>query len=240
MIVSRMHIEFKLAIDKADSLNAPDFLPEEIDIYLSDSQEEFIEQRAYGNNFRRLSVEETQKRVSDLQSLVSNTNITTFTQGTDNQTNGYFVTLPSDYRHALQESALITYSDCNSSSKDKRVPVYPLTHDRYNKVIQNPFTAPDDSFVYRLPFGRDTSGEQFELITAPGITLNSYQIRYIKNPKKIDLAQILSPLGLSGAEEGELKDECYREIIRMAVRNALADIESPRTQASIQKLNELE
>ena len=93
MKVSEMHLQFKLGVDKADSLNSPNFLPEEIDVYLSNAQEEFIEQRAYGNNPKRESVEETQKRVKDLQSLTKNAVITPLASTTDNKPNGLFVVI---------------------------------------------------------------------------------------------------------------------------------------------------
>lgn len=240
MLVSRMHQEFKVGVDKTDSLNSADLLPEEIDVYLSDAQEQFIEQRAYGNNPKGLSVEETQKRVSDLQSITLNAVITPAANATDNKTNGVFVDLPTDYRHALHEEALITYTDCNGTESTKLVPVEAITHQRYNKIIQNPFLKPSTDRVLRLPYGRFNSVEHFELISGDGVTVTTYYLRYLKNPEKIDLAQALTPPGLDSTDHGELKDECYREIIRIAVRNALGDIESPRVQESIQRNTEIE
>jgi len=69
MLVDEMHLQFKIGVDKTDSLNSANFTPAEIDIYLSDAQEQFVEQRAYGNNFKKDSVEETQQRVKNLQRI---------------------------------------------------------------------------------------------------------------------------------------------------------------------------
>ena len=52
MIVDRMHTEFKVLVDKSDSFNSANFTIAEIDLYLSNAQEEFIEQRAWGNNYQ--------------------------------------------------------------------------------------------------------------------------------------------------------------------------------------------
>jgi len=245
LIVSEAHIQFKVGVDKTDSLNSPNFLIEEIDLYLSDAQEEFIEQRAYGNNFRRESVEETQKRVSDLQSITENVNISTFVNNANNKPNGQFVALPSNYRHALTEEVTVSYLDCNNSTVTTRIPIQALTHDQYNTMIANPFARPNINGGFRLPYGRFNSQEHFEIIIPQGFTLITYHLRYLKNPAKINKAQRIippatTPYGLSGTDIMDLKDECYREVIRLAIRNALGDIESPRTQESIQRLNEIE
>lgn len=240
MTVDEMHLQFKVGVDKTDSFNSANFTSAEIDIYLSDAQEQFIEQRAYGNNFKRDSVEETQQRVKDLQSIVKNAIITPLPVSADNKPNGRFVVLPSDYRHALGEEVDITYQDCNNQSQTMRVPVVALTHDKYTKTVANPFSKPSLNKVYRLPFGRFNNQEHFEIVYSPTMTLSTYILRYLKNPTKIDKAQRLTPPGLPGTAEGDLSSEVYREIVRMAVRNALGDIESPRTTESVERLKEIE
>ena len=52
--------------------------------------------------------------------------------------------------------------------------------------------------------------------------------------------RVLGVPSIGTGQQGELVDEAYREIIRMAVRNALGDIESPRTQESMQRITEIE
>lgn len=245
MVISEMHLQFKVGVDKTDSFNSANFQPEEIDLYLSDAQEQFVEQRAYGNNFKRMSLEETQKRVKDLQSITYNAVINPLAQQAANKPNGYFVELPLDYRHAINEEVTLTYSSCNNSVTE-RVPVIALTHDRYNKTVNNPFSKPSIQKVYRLPYGRFNGREHFEIIIPPNTTLVNYILRYIKNPDKINLAgriipPAVTPYGLfNPTDQGELSDEVYREIIRLAVRNALGDIESQRTNESRERLTELE
>ena len=240
MTVSQMHIEFKLWVDKSDSFNSANFAIEEIDVYLSDAQEQFIELRAYGNNTKRESVEETQKRVKDLQSITENANVTTFINNSNNKPNGTFVQLPTDYRHALNEEISVQYLDCNSATQTARVPVIALTHDKYNRVVQNPFTIPSLNKAYRLPFGRISGKEHFEIIISEDQTLQTYYLRYLKNPTKIDKAQILTPPGLAGSDQGDMTDESYREIIRLAAYNAMSDIGSPLAQQAAENLKILE
>lgn len=252
MIVDRMHQEFKVGVDKTDSFNSANFLTEEIDLYLSDAQEEFIEQIAYGNNIKGLSVEETQQQVKNLQDLTVNANLFTFIQNSTNKPNGTYVALPDgltildasgvllpEYRHALNEEVTVEYRDCNGSPTQVRVPVVATTHDRYNRMIASPFSRPNLNKVYRIPYGRINNVEYFELILGAGQTLIMYHLVYLFNPRKIDKAQILVPPGLPGTSQGDLTDTSYRTVVRIAVRNALGDIVSPNTPDSIQKLKEI-
>ena len=252
MLVKTAHQQFKVGVDKADSLNSPNFFEEEIDLYLSDAQEEFIEQRAYGNNFKRESVEETQQRVRDLQSITVNGNLITFINNANNKTTWYIcsinpmgvtvqdsvgVILP-EYRHALQEDVDVTYTDCNGTSQIANIPVVALTHDQYNTITVNPFTKPSFNQAYRLPYGRIGNIEYFEIIIPATATLVTYHLRYLKNPKKLNKAQLIIspatiPFGLSGDDVLELTDSTYREVIRIAVRNALGDIESTRNYRNL-------
>ncbi len=245
MIVNEAHNIFRLEVDKTASFNNPNFLDDEVDFYLSEAQEEFIEQRAWGNNFKRETLEQTQKRVSDLQSITSNYRTSTFITNTDNKPNGKFVPLPQDYRHSIQEELQIVYKDCNQVLKTTILPVIALTHDKYNTTIANPFSAPSINKAYRLPFGRFNGQEHFEIITSPAHTPQTYILRYLKNPLKFNLAQriippAIVPFGLSGNQTIEMSDESCREIIRIAVRNSLGDIESPNTPEAIKKLTEQE
>lgn len=257
MLVSQAHTQFKILLDKTDVLNSANFLPEEIDQYLSDAQEQFIEQRAYGNNFKRLSVEETQQRVKDLQDITINGNLNTFVNNADNVQNGTFVALPDgvtildnagvllpEFRHPLTEFVTVQCRDCHGAQTVARVPVEALTHDEYNKITQNPFAAPNLDRVYRLPYGKVNNIQYYEVVIDPSFTLSIYHLRYLKNPLKFNLAQIvippaLTPFGLSGTQQIQMTDSACREIIMLAVRNALGTIQAPAAQDAIQRLNEI-
>ena len=57
MTISDAHINFKFLIDKADVLNYPNFLSEEIDLLFTIAQERIIKQRYGKNNIKRTSFE---------------------------------------------------------------------------------------------------------------------------------------------------------------------------------------
>lgn len=233
-----MHIEFKIGLDKTDSLNYKDFLPEEVDSFLNNAIGKFTEQRAYGNNKRGLGFEETQKRLDDLRTLVKNTNITTFTNTPDNKPNGVFITLPTDYRHAVEEDATISFIDCKNQTQTKITNVTPVTHDRYNKTLKDPFDKPYDDEIKRMGFGLVGGNESFELITDGTYTITNYHLRYISQPVKV---QFGSTYAVPSTDINcNLPVHTHREIVRIAFTDALRNIEAPRTQLEEQELNNIE
>lgn len=237
MTIQEMHYQFKIGLDKVDSLSSPNFIPEEIDIFLNNAQEQFISQRAFSNNPKKEGLEETQKRVDDLKNIISNYNTTTFTTTVDNKPNGVFVALPSDYRHAIQEEATVSYTDCNSTTQTEQAEIIPINHDEYNRIIRDPFKKPDKEIIYRLGF-EPAASERFEIISGPSTTLTTYVLRYIRNPQQLRYGtQYQTP---TTDLDCELSLHTHREIVALAVKNALEDIESQRWQSSKIELNDIE
>lgn len=224
MDVGRMVIEFKIGVDKIDSYNSSLLLPEEIDTFLQNAYEEFIETRMSGFNEHRTGLEQTQKRMDDLKGLMSTYSTSTFSTGSLN--NSKFVSLPDDYRHAVQESVLI---ECTNelTRGSKEVEVIPIDHGKYNRLMKNPFTAANEKRVLRLSYQ-----DKHELIYKD-ITPATYRMRYIREPLKIDSAQVRTPLGLTSGQTIELDESTHREIVAIAVSNALEAIMSPRFQSKL-------
>ena len=222
-----MHAEFKLLMDKGDSFDAPSFLETEIDSFLNIAQDKFVTKRAFGNNIRRTTFEEDQKRRDDLRTLVKNSQQTVLSSSVSNKPNARFVSLPVDYRHIINEEAIIqTDGEADSS---RRVGVKPISHDRYNRIIDDPFNKPDKDTVYRLEFGGSEFANLVELICGENQTPQTHILRYISNPSTIapDVNCVLP-------------DHTHKEIVKMAVVEALENVEQPRYQSSKIELNEIE
>jgi len=241
-----MQTEFKFLLDKIDSGGAPLFLNTEINRLLSIAQDKFVSKRMYGNNIRRSGFEEDQKRRDDLRTLIHSVTFDTssFISSDFTKPTGKLVKLPEDYRHAINEEVVL--------NNNTRVSVTPLTHDRYNKIVDDPFNNLSSGKVYRLGFGSitntieddpdtdlvetgsTTSYNYFEILSNSGISgsslgVNKYYLRYIKNLSDItDDSSCILP------------NHTHREIVRMAVLEALESIESPRYQSSKIELNEIE
>jgi hypothetical protein len=224
---AEMHTEFKLLMDKAGGAGSPSFLSAEIDRFLNIAQDKFVSNRAFGNNPRRTSFEEDQKRRDDLRMLISEYSSTTNTN-VEGKPNSTFFTLPDDYRHAINEEASI-YTEEDRVNSIRRVSSKPITYDRYNRIIEDPFNKPDKNTVYRLDFGEHNEAGAFELITGEGQVISTYYLRYIKEPEQI-----------SSSQDCILSEHTHREIVRMAVVDALENVEQPRYQSSKIELNNLE
>lgn len=234
-----MHIYFKILLNKLDTLNYQNLLPEEIDIFLNQAMFKFIENRAYGLNPKGDSLEETQKRVDDLRNIIFSvtTTSTSFTTTAENKPNGLFVPLPSDYRHAIEEECTISYTDCNGVTRTKRVEVVPITHDRYNRIKKDPFNKPYEDLILRLGYASTgttadaaagNSSPSFELLTDGTYTITTYYLRYIATPIEMrNGAEYSTPTTNQGCV---LSDHTHRELVELATQAAIETIESPRIQ----------
>lgn len=217
-----MHTYFKIKVNKLDSFNYQDLLPEEIDVLLNQEMFKIIEQRAYGTNPKRTGVEETQKRVDDLRNITLGFSNSVFTTSALSKPNGSFVTLPADYRHALQEDCLITYTDCNGDTQTEVVPTVPMSHDRYDRIVWDPFNKPFEELVARLPY----QANSFELVTDGTYTLTAYNLRYLRTPVSM---QYGSTYAIPSTDVNcELSEHIHREIVESAALTALENVESPR------------
>lgn len=226
MTISEVHLEFKFRFDKIDSLNYPNFLPEEIDLLLNQAQDRYVKQRYGLNNYKRQSFEETQKRTEDLKNIVLQVNLTTQPYSALNiDTNARFIILPTDHWFVIWERATLQYIDCNNTTQTKSVEVRPIQHVEFDKVVHDAFKAPDTTKILRL-----MDQGKLELITAPNTSVVSYSLRYVKEPVRVSLN-----LGVTF----ELSDYTHSEIIDEAVNIALENIEAKRNPTFTPMINNL-
>lgn len=217
MTPAEMHLAFKLGYDKLDSAGYPDILPSEIDFLLNKAQDRFVKQRYGPSNNKKQSFEETQKRTDDIKALVKNADIVPLANTIDNiDANAQFAILPTDYWFTVQERASITYTGCHNTPVTAIVKVEVARHDDFNIIISNPFEKPDNETVLRL-----MSYDRAELVHAPGTVLNTYYLRYIKEPVRISLSPSVSC---------ELSEHTHEEIVTEAISIALETIEAMRTR----------
>ena len=181
---------------------------------LNNAQDRLIKQRYGFNNTKRQSFEETEKRTEDLKNVTINAILTPSVYNVDNiDTSARFVILPTDHWFTVQERAAITCNVCGSNVT-QRVEVVPITHAEASKSLKDPFKKPNNEKVLRL-----TAEGKAELIS--NCTIVDYQIRYIKQPVKINI--------ISGTT-CELSEHIHSELVDVAVTIALEGIEGKRTQ----------
>lgn len=226
MTVQEMHIAFKLELDKTNNLQYPAFEPEEIDYWLNRSVSDIVKQRFTGNNPKRESVEETQKRRDDLRNITTNyTYNGPFVNTMNNKPNGVFVPLPADYYYALEEEVLLSHPDCRNQLIQERIIVRSITHDRYNKMVRDPFNQPNEDEIFCLPY----ENLQNELITGDATsTVIAYYLRYLRQPAVINIFT---------SQDCDLSPHLHSEIVSYAVWLAVENIESPRVVTQVQQLS---
>lgn len=217
MTAAEFHVAFKFRLDKFDSLNYPNFEPNEIDLLLNQAQDTFVKQRYGATNTKKQSFEETQKRTEDLKNIVVRSTIVPASNASDNiNVFSRFVTLPADHWFIVQELVGLSYLDCHNNTINANVFVKAIQHNDYSKLIDNPFEKPDNSTVLRL-----MENDRVELIVAPNVTVNNYYLTYIKEPIRIDL---------NTSTTCELSEHTHTEIVDLAVQIALEGIEAKRNQ----------
>lgn len=241
MNINRMHLEFKLALDKMDSNALPDLKVAEIDYWLNEGMMNYIKTRYSRLNLYGQGFEEIQKRTDDLKALVITKyspvtvvageenvyqldiqNLTNDENGTDPYDGDYFLYLRGRVKNV---------TDCG----DKYVGLKLKRHDELDRILDDPFNVPDKL----NPVGY-FENNQLYVVTDGKYTVNAAKITFLKYPFYIDKAQILNPVGLPGTATIELDEHTHKEIIKYSVEAALENIESPRqaTYMTQMKLSE--
>jgi hypothetical protein len=121
MNVTDMHTAVKLLLDKADTLNYPNYKGEEIDFFLNYAQDRFVKHRYDGVAARNRGFEETQKRTDDLRNITTSAQLSPLAAAVNNYPNGRFVNLPltssNKYWFSITEQVEIVYPSCEPKKK---------------------------------------------------------------------------------------------------------------------------
>ena len=189
--------------------------------FLTIAQEEMVVNLYTGNNPQGDSFESSEEIRRYLANLVVGKNLKpiTNTSGTPlglNTTSKFF-TLPDDPKiwFTIYESVVVDNGKCGDSTTMK---VYPVRHDEYQNIKDNPFRGANDRRALRL----DLSEGNVEIVCKYNVT--DYYIRYIKRLTPIVLVDL--PDGLTINEKSkatgcELHEALHHKILERAVMLAL-------------------
>lgn len=115
-----------------------------------------------------------------------------------------------------------TLSDENNCINNKIVSVVPTIHDDLDKVLKNPFKAPNSRKVIRLDFDN-----KIELISK--YSISNYKIRYLKKPNPIILVALKDNLSINNGDtkvsNGETNPILHERIVQRAVQLAVQSTE---------------
>lgn len=221
---------------------APGLNEYEKSVFLTKAQSEIIKNyfNPGGNKYRE-GFDQSPKRQIDFSMLMKNANLTSNNISTYD-VRGTSYTFPSDVFIIVNESLLIL----NSSNKVTNVrQVIPITYDTYTRLMSKPFKEPLKNQAWRLIPGISGGGSATAEIIPNNVdrkaTKQQYQIRYIKKPRPIivaDLDQTVGDVTIDGAytaQTSELDPSIHEEILQRAVELAKASYASDQSgQAQLQ------
>jgi len=224
MTRNEMHTAFKVELDKTESLELPAFEAEEIDYWLNQATLDFVKQ-----HYRRF---EQNREISEaLRVLVVELTLNT-TIGIPgvNKPNSYIADLDDpdadgsnadsivdQYMYALNEQSAISFTDDDGSSvSEKRQGVTPCALNEYDYKVNDPHSPHVLHYGGAKPL-RLYYGTTVELISDGNYTVDKYYLRYLRFPATI-----------GASVDCDLPVANHDEIVRLAVRKALENIEQPR------------
>ena len=115
MNVIDMHLAIQQGVDKINSLQADMLLQEEIDIELNKSQMRFINTKYGKNNKYQKGFEESQKRIDDLRTLITEyENPTTFKEQYSENFWIDSLRLPNDYMYLVKQRSSVFINKCDT------------------------------------------------------------------------------------------------------------------------------
>lgn len=236
MTSSQMKYEFQLLYDSIAGLHAPPYNDREISTLLTLAQERVIKNRLSPSADNKANtLDETEKRKSEFDQLITNAKVTSYANTDDNLTNGYFFNLPTNFLYALMERADIKFtskSGCyNVDDTLTDIWVKPMSYDMYLVNKNNPFKKPYEEIIWRFNLESDpnyesptTSPKRVELLTDGKYIITSYNIRYIKKPNPIIVGTLSQSKAIDGfytPTDCQLDSFLHREIVRLAVEDAI-------------------
>lgn len=187
----------------------------DIEGFLNDAQE-----IVYLDSYSKFDSDELSKKI--LAEYIGATQIMSFNTVTAKFANGYVVQMPSDFKLALQESAV--YNGIV-------IPVKPVTLDQYNANIKNPLKNPCADLVWRIEAKYTDPGsapfdwrKSHELVTDGLSTLSKYDCVYLSK---------LEDISISNNTPSYLDPIVHNRIIDIAI--GLAANRLPREQVSNEK-----
>lgn len=224
------HIQFKVILDKnAQGVafgGAPAFLPQEIDLFLNQAQDDVISNKISGNNVLKLGFEGSLQRISELDKLIRTDENIIMQKNVYNE----FVldNVHADGNRVTIWAVTLKYGNnfANCMIVDHNTAL--LFKQTYNNIpwVEVPVVVLEDNkmLLYVDPILMQQTAY------APSNNKYTVNITYIKKPTQFDYTNLDGEL--------DLPDDVMSEVINRAVVLALENIESQRTSSKLQ-LNQL-
>lgn len=191
MTAKEIDHEFDILYNNISSGAAPNLNEYEKSLFLTKAQEELVRVYYNGANARYLSFEADEESRRYLDTLVSEkvnmlTNPSAYGRYKD-----YIVSKPNDTMFVLRETAANASGGCLDGTV---MQVIPVRHEDLNRVLEDPFKAPNTRKCVRFDMGGNDV--RFHILSA--VPLKSYTAVYLMQPYPI----IIADLSVFTDEEG--------------------------------------
>lgn len=214
MIVTAQDM-FQATLDFLDKHNTHSVTPEEWNLRINATQLDYID-------LRYSEFQTTQKRIDELRVLHTRLDI----NNTGNNVSGEEVfILPADYLYNLSLAAKVEYLDnkCCLTGVSGLGKMRPMKADRKWEIIRDPFNKPKRSRIYYEMIGND-----IYVLTGGEAIAQTVQLDYLRYPVNIDVLNNV---------DCELPLHVRRELVDLACKQILEQIESPRYQSMMNENN---
>lgn len=238
MDIREMHYDFKQKLNKADSQQRRNLLPQEMDWYLNEAQLDFI--KGVANPKQQFVLEAVQRSIDDISSVIVHSSVSAVHNV--NIPNRYvcdFNSLDPKFLYYISAEAKIT-SDCCSTGKIAKVFIM-----RHSDLFQN-------NVFYRSSWQWNEVAGVFEGernlvlfddgdgVDGATFSIDEVYVDYIKVPRLIysgGYNTIDGSLHVGDAPQScELPFQVHSDIVDIAVLMAASNLMNPDVQAKIQKV----
>lgn len=225
MDIASFHYQFKLSMDRIDTLSTEDFRKAEIDWLLNEAQLIKVKALFNGNNPKKEGFESSQKRIDDLSNLVIKYPLQPVIVPTLDS--GVYEVSLSDlafpYLHFIAGRVDVELTeDCIKS-----VALRFMQHDDYFKALADPFNSPGLEFM-PFNFGRSSSGTSSIYIYPNDYTITGVYLEYLKYPNRMSFGNYTYIDGnVYPPQTSELPEHLHQEIVDLALQIAALNIENP-------------
>ncbi len=226
MSAEEMQYSFEI---KLGTFHTPNKMFTSIDVagFLNKAQDMLVD-ASYSNKIESQDkyFESDEKTRVELGSLIKAETVLigAFETGPTEHSNNTLVPIASDVLYVIKERCTLTYTDCNDDSQTVVAKVLPIRHDEYEMIKNSPFGEPYEELILRLDYG-GTAVKKHELLSASGQEIQSYSIRYIKIPDRINIIT---------QANCELHVSLHEEIVDRAVALAIASIPQNNVEQKIE------
>ena len=207
-----MHIEFKVRIDKSDSLEYADFLPEEIDIFLNRAQDVMTEQLYLAGAFTEIN--ELWERNAGKFPISTYTPDIRFP-------NGYFIDISgiTDFLYHVKSYTKVTRTAFPAITTAEYISNVEIPFNIADAYATNSYNRP--TFKNPVIFFEENTTRIVLLVDYYTATPTGFYLEYIKIPTRISLET---------TTDCDLNERLHRKIIDLAVVFAEKDIEKTQPQ----------